>query len=848
MNRSLLSAAVAGIVGAGGTLAAVPAHADPPEPLTPASLTACPTPLVSDGPGPAPSTTPAMTLPAWGDGTWGSSQNYSTLRTPDLDGDGDTELIGVSPAGLEAWDFDIDTGRWTPLYTGAKLRWTDATGWNQKQYYETLGIADLDGDGTDEVFVRGSGGVESYRFVPGDDTQVPAVQAGWEQAAPVLGQFLDWDSPQFFSTIQAADLDGDGRDEIFGRGSSKVTIAAYDGGWSTGSFAGFTGTAWDTSTTYGTIQAADLDGDGREEIFGRGQDGLEVWDLPSGTATGGTWDRLTSTGPFQDAGGWGNRPYADTVQAADLDGDGAEEVFGRGVDAVQVERLGTDGSFTKMPSLGELTDLQGWDEEYYYATIQAADLDGDGREEILGRGFGGMTVWGYDAAGKKWSPEQRVAGPPFGNAEGWKDVSHYSTIQTADVDGSTPKGSRGSANAARAEILGRGPNGVQTYRWDATSGSWRTMSAGFPVFKGAALAAYQSISLGLTLGEESCDVRSLYASAGASELAGWYEQLSSGNVGLVPALTVSPATYASVKEQIQTELQWASEIASNAARLDELLLAETLYTAMDDTAEHLEYGTKRATKLEGDVLDLLAGIADAVANVAEPGAQVALGVADAAVSFGVAAGGNSSFDGSYKKLAGEKSDRTGSQVADWIATQEAALPAATEATLTDYGLLATIGNQYAQLLWAIPDAGSSDYYELVAANQRGYALWTWQVLTPELPPSPDLATSTTGWRLGNCRSGCLWDLGDQGYAIYTWCDVLLECGDVRNGKVSSTLTDQLFGAPTQTCTNDQWTSGCRLKADKVEVFLGLAGWQIPCKSATHGICAGLEAEAKKYGD
>lgn len=375
------------------------------------------------------------------------------------------------------------------------------------------------------------------------------------------------------------------------------------------------------------------------------------------------------------------------------------------------------------------------------------------------------------------------------------------------------------------------------------------MSAGFPVFKGAALAAYQLISLGLTLGEESCDVRSLYASAGASELAGWYEQLATGEVELVPGtLRIPSATYASVKQQIETELSWATAVAQNVDRLSELLLVETIYTAMDDTAERLEYGTKRATKLEGDIIDLLAGIADAVANVAEPGAQVALGIADAAVSFGVATGGNGGFDGSYKKLAGEPSDRSGSKMSDWIATQESALPAATEATLTDYGLLATVGNQYVQLLWAIPDASSTEYAELVAANQRGYALWTWQMLTPELPASPDLVMLSTGWRLGNCHHDCLWDLDGQGYAIYTWCDELLSCGDVRNGKVSSSLTGQLFGTPTASCTNDEWTSSCHLGVSPVDVFLSLDGWQIPCKSATAGKCAALETRAAAYGD
>jgi hypothetical protein len=33
-------------------------------------------------------------------------------------------------------------------------------------------------------------------------------------------------------------------------------------------------------------------------------------------------------------------------------------------------------------------DIGGWDQPQYYATIQLADIDGDGRAELIGRGPG----------------------------------------------------------------------------------------------------------------------------------------------------------------------------------------------------------------------------------------------------------------------------------------------------------------------------------------------------------------------------------------------------------------------------------------------------------------------------
>ena len=40
-----------------------------------------------------------------------------------------------------------------------------------------------------------------------------------------------------------------------------------------------------------------------------------------------------------------------------------------------------------------LSDFLGWAAPQYYTTIQAADLDGDGAAEILGRAAGGLFAW-----------------------------------------------------------------------------------------------------------------------------------------------------------------------------------------------------------------------------------------------------------------------------------------------------------------------------------------------------------------------------------------------------------------------------------------------------------------------
>ncbi len=40
------------------------------------------------------------------------------------------------------------------------------------------------------------------------------------------------------------------------------------------------------------------------------------------------------------------------------------------------------------------SDAAGWSSPSYYATMQAADVNGDGKAELLGRSSAGIQTWG----------------------------------------------------------------------------------------------------------------------------------------------------------------------------------------------------------------------------------------------------------------------------------------------------------------------------------------------------------------------------------------------------------------------------------------------------------------------
>jgi hypothetical protein len=98
--------------------------------------------------------------PAWGDiGGWDQPQYYATIQLADIDGDGRAELIGCGPSGILVNHFDTASHAWIAKNPGPPLR--DTTRWDQPQYYTTIQFADIDGDGQSELVARGPGGMQA---------------------------------------------------------------------------------------------------------------------------------------------------------------------------------------------------------------------------------------------------------------------------------------------------------------------------------------------------------------------------------------------------------------------------------------------------------------------------------------------------------------------------------------------------------------------------------------------------------------------------------------------------------------------------------------------------------------
>jgi len=314
----------------------------------------------------------------------------------DLDGDGDLDVMASSFN-----DFDI-----------AWYENTDGAGtFGPKRVVATFGIyplgtqaADLDGDGDMDVLAA---------LAYGDAT-------AWFENTDGAGTF----GPQqtittevdFPFQVLAADLDGDGDLDTLSASSSDDRLAWYENADGLGNF-GSQHRLTDEARPAYSVFAADLDGDGDEDALSASHDDDKVawYENTDGEGTFGT-QRIIST----DVNG------ATTVFAADLNGDEAQDVVAVAeVDFTVLWFENVDGAGTFGPArlVGAPLDP--------IAAI-GSDLDGDKDTDVVvawdwkGMGSSGGICWYENVDGLgTFGPQQTITGA----------AREARSIHAADVDG-----------------------------------------------------------------------------------------------------------------------------------------------------------------------------------------------------------------------------------------------------------------------------------------------------------------------------------------------------------------------------------------------------------------------------
>lgn len=394
--------------------------------------------LCLDVPGPYVNQRPVVLAAC--DGTTG--QRFTLLSDGRILGPG-ARCLEVTPDGraLQLFDclgrerqrFVVEAG--TPRYRTSGGDFSDADLGSDPTKARSFSLGDLDGDGDADACVRRADGVWCARNYNG-------FFAAYTRWSPDFGDDQGWARNYYGPTLQLGDINGDGRADVCGRGRRGVHCAHANPGGGFGSLSMRTANG-DFGDDQGYAQASratsvglvDVDGDGLLDVCGRDAVGIRC------AANNGNGffpsDRAWLVDDFGDSEGWGNAVYGSTITYGDIDGDGLGDVCGRGREAVFCARSNSE-EFVDVSRWGydsDFSNAQGWDDHIsYYGSIRIADIDGDGRGDLCGRGRAGLwcaisqSTTGFDNM-------FRLQPHDYRDDQGWRQERFGPTIEWADLDG-----------------------------------------------------------------------------------------------------------------------------------------------------------------------------------------------------------------------------------------------------------------------------------------------------------------------------------------------------------------------------------------------------------------------------
>ncbi|WP_306318269.1 MULTISPECIES: VCBS repeat-containing protein [unclassified Streptomyces] len=247
---------------------------------------------------------------------------------------------------------------------------------------------DFNHDGHHDVLARTAQGGD-LTYWAGDGTTT--VGDSGLAAPTVLGNA--WENYTDFAT---GDFDDDGRTDVVGRGVATGSLEFWAGEGTSGAAGAGDGLAAHTQVAadwqrFGDTVGGDFDGDGHDDLLARetATGKLFFW------AGSGTTSATTSgfAAPVEVAGDWTD---LGDLAAGDLDGNGTADLVARDTRTDQLRYWPGLGSAA--PALFGTPELvgSGWGN---FTDLAATDLNGDGRDDLVGRARATDELWFWAADG-----------------------------------------------------------------------------------------------------------------------------------------------------------------------------------------------------------------------------------------------------------------------------------------------------------------------------------------------------------------------------------------------------------------------------------------------------------------
>jgi hypothetical protein len=323
---------------------------------------------------------------------WGPAEYGSTLRYPDVNGDGRADACGRGDKGIlcatanAAGTAFVSSDFWTTDFDD------DSGAGSDRTRYGSIRFGDVNGDGFDDVCARDATGIRC-----GLNTQSGAFAPSTVWIAPSFEASLGLPPTELGLSLELGDIDADGRADVCERGSAGVVCAVANAtgtGFVNASLRSFRADfsnagSWHTLESYfRSIRLADLTGDGLPDLCGRSAQGIVC-----GVSSGSRFDQVhKQINDYTDGLAWWPTEHGTTLRWKDLDADGSEDVCGVGdtqlLCATLVRSVDSDGDgvldgldncrFAPDPALADTGRVGGPGADGIGNACQCGDLDLDG--------------------------------------------------------------------------------------------------------------------------------------------------------------------------------------------------------------------------------------------------------------------------------------------------------------------------------------------------------------------------------------------------------------------------------------------------------------------------------------
>jgi len=329
-------------------------------------------------------------------GGWGAILGYyGTFRGGDVNGDGKMDLCARGCCSVVC---SLSQGNGFAPATDWQGMFSNANGWVPPERSATIQLGDVNNDGKDDLCALDSDGV-------GSDGVICTLSNGSSFGSPQLWLPIGslpsviTTDPGYYRTFRLAKVIGGNKGEdLCFRGPLGLMCAKNLGGsfaaptnWSS-TFADASG--WLPLYYGGTMQLADINGDGVDDACARGASGIycglsngvdsfnpvEVWSIGANFSNSDFLPADFST------------RYTTTFRLADIDGDSrADACIRSAAGFLCAQSMGDSFDIYRVWQKKDFRDDQGWKPDQYAATVMLGDATGDGRADVCMRGPDGMV-------------------------------------------------------------------------------------------------------------------------------------------------------------------------------------------------------------------------------------------------------------------------------------------------------------------------------------------------------------------------------------------------------------------------------------------------------------------------